>query len=57
MGIECNVKRHCLVVEVPGAHSNADLQGNLWLAETDEGDDKGADEWDMQQGNWKCLGF
>lgn len=44
-------------MEIPGVHSNADLQANLWLAESEEGDDKGVDEWDMQQSNWKCLGF
>lgn len=43
--------------EIPGVHSNADLQANLGLAETEEGNDKGLDKWDMQQGNWECLGF
>lgn len=50
-GIGCNVKWHCSVAEIPGAHSNAALQGDLWTAETEEVDDKGVDEWDMQQGN------
>lgn len=32
-------------------------RANLGLAEIEEGNDKGVDKWDMQQGNWKYLGF